>query len=186
MAKKSTLEIDGIKVTYSDPVIVPYNQGVLENVDDIMHFYYALEVKKGNKILFKTRTGDHSIADKMPFIIEDILEAPTALIESAEDEGFSYTQHFARTTIGSPHFVDYYAQIEKIILERVGYDQTVTDEHYNLRFGHSPKRQSGLDDAHNVSTDIVFHELSRDDLLDFKRTIEEFIKIAIEDYHETN
>lgn len=174
---KCKWKCSNVKIVLSDPEIQPHHEIVyLKNADDILYYYYTLEVYKKNKQkrkwehLFTVLSHDcPEILSLLHFINE---------IEKDDFEGDTWQKNSNDKTnvLGKSYttssFVieDQYSIQRTVVLSKE--DKNVIYERYNMFIG------SGIP-SEDAAEGVMINDLSKDDIISLKEFIEQFIKKSI-------
>lgn len=183
---------DGLIVEYSNPRIQPFNEGYFDNITekDIMYFYYDLNIylydkidMKGNVILAKKRTllstnaYDFPKVQYVPETIDYLINEPcTLVLEDYKSNEFHRVQKYNQIElrdIGEEYFYrfernDYYVTQDE---NNEPFEHTT---YYSIFIGKGHKRKE-------YGNMVYIDNLSKEQLLQFKKVAQDFLKSAIEE-----
>lgn len=188
---KITWKKDTLHITYSNPCITPYREDLLTSMDNVMYFYYNINILDEDKILFSSRTHDFPKVQDLPAYIDHILnmeEKDMFLYEDYKDGGFHRKRlyNFIELDDSFNMDIEYFYKIERHItyVKQRGDKEFKRYEEFTLTIGQNASNKEGYSNGEDFGQSVYIKYLTREDMLDIKNTAEDFCKYAIDDYNE--
>lgn len=180
-----------LSIVYKNPNITPFRMDFIESIEDVMYFYYDIEIMDGKTVLFSERAHDFP---KVPNLYEYI----DYILELKEEDMFVYEDYkyydFHRKKLYSfteleDSFgmnAEYFYKIEKIItyVKQMDSKEYKRDEEYTLSIGRHAYNKEGYSNGEDFGQSVFIKYLTRDDLLNLRKVAEEFCDKAVKDYNE--
>lgn len=174
-----------ITISYMNPSIIPFPERELINKNDIMYFYYDVEIYSKEKAIFTTQVYDFPKVQNLSWYIEQILnikEDDMFVYENYEHKGFKrkVLYSFIELKDSSSLDMEYFYKIEKRITyvkqqEEAEYNRI---EEYTLIIGQNESEEEFYGKS------VFLNNLTKMDLISLMNIADEFCKIAIDDYNK--
>lgn len=188
---RRTWKKDNLYITYGNPCITPHRENLVESMEDVMYFYYNIKILDGKKTLFNASTHDFPKVQNLPIYIDYILdmkEEDMFVYEDYEDNGFHRKKLYNFIVLDDSFNMDieYFYKIERTITyvkQRDSKDFKRYEE-FTLTIGQNAPNKEGYSNGEDFGQSVFIKYLTREDMLNLKRTAREFCKSAIEDYNK--
>lgn len=187
---KKTWKKDTLSITYCNPSITADRMDLLTSMKDVMYFYYDINIMDKDKTLFSTRTHEFPKVQNLPIYIEHMLEMKEDdmfVYENFEDNGFHRKKLYNFIELNDSFNMDmeYFYKIERTITYVKQQEETELKkyEDFTLTIGKSEPNKDGYSNGEFFGRSVYIKYLTRDDLLNLKKTAEDFCKCAIDDYN---
>lgn len=181
-----------LRIVYKEPVITPFD-GKLYSIQDVLYFYYQVDIFKGEEKLFSTNVFDCPLIHQLPDEIDKIIQnnmKDSYMIDEYRDDDFERRVQYLQYALEDVYTNEYFYKLERYnTMIREGEIVNYWDEYVltigkmdrEYRFGRSDKKPE-------FGQVVMIKNLSENDLLRLKETAisfcDEAIKIYNEDYEE--
>lgn len=178
------LQLENVKIEYSDPKIEPFNSYRLEDEEDIMYFYYDVIISKRNfdkkwETVVRGRAYDFGIAPYIERYINTVLNT-----DMTKDSVKQYYDKISKEIDKNEYTLSKQFELggmlgeDTINIKRVyatfkdwrGHNEF---EYYNVYFG------TGGNDFDNTSTGLLITDLHREDIELIGEFGKKFMELAI-------
>lgn len=178
---------DSFKLKYSNSSITSFRNRLIKNMDEVMYFYYDIEVLDGENVLFKESVYDCPKVNDLPDYIDFLIdkeESKMFVYEEYERDGFYRKKLYDFVTLEDMD-VEYFYKIERIITYiKQRYDSDIKRyEEFILTIGKHAPNKKGFDNGEDFGQSVFIKYLSKEDILSLKYTAIEFCKMAIDNYN---
>lgn len=184
-------EKGSISITYEEPRVTPHRERLLEDMKDVMYFYYNIKVLDEKKVLFESSTHDFPKVQNLPIYIDHILnmkEDEMFVYEDIKDGGFERKKLYNFITLDDSFNmgIEYFYKIEKLItyVKQSNENKPKRYEEYTLTIGQNAPNKKGYSNGEDFGKSVFITYLKKEDLLRLKNTAQDFCKYAIEDYNK--
>lgn len=188
---RRTWKKDTLYITYGNSSITPHREDLLTSMDEVMYFYYDIDILDGKKTLFSASTHDFPKVQDLPVYIDhmlDMKENDMFVYEDYEDGGFHRKKLYNFIVLDDSFNMDmeYFYKIERTItyVKQRSDKEFKRYEEYTLTIGENAPNKEGYSNGEHFGQSIYIKYLTREDMLRLKHTAEEFCKCAIEDYNK--
>ena len=189
--KKTIWKKDTLSIIYKNPIITPYREDLLASMDDVMYFYYDINILDEDKVLFSSRTHDFPKVQDLPGCIDEILnmeEENMFLYEDYKHDGFHRKMLYNFTVLEDLYDMnmEYFYKIERSItyVKQRHEEDFKRYEEFTLTIGQNIPNKEGYSNGEDFGKSVYIKYLTREDMLNIKKIAENFCKYAIEDYNE--
>lgn len=183
-------------ISFGRPSITPFydgdNERKLKDMNDVMYFYYDIDILQDKKVLFKTSAYDFPKVLDLPFYIDEIMNfnmENAYLLENFKEDDFfrkvKYHQIVLEDSFGFD--VEYFYKIER-------YDYSVKQPHedvakewseYIMTIGKMKACKTyGGSNREEYGDCVMIKYLTPDDLFRLKQTALDFCDVAIKEHHK--
>lgn len=178
---------DTFNIIYKNPKITTHREELIESMDEVMYFYYDIEILDGEKSLFSESVYDFPKVQDLPICIDTLInkkEEKMFLYEDYENNGFHRKKLYDFILLDDMD-IEYFYKIERIItFTKQRYEKDFKRyEEFVLTIGKHAPNKRGYSNGEDFGQSIFIKHLEREDILNFKYTAEEFCRIAIENYN---
>lgn len=188
---RRTWKKDTLHITYSNPSITPHRFDLLTSMKGAMYFYYDIEILDEKKTLFSARVHDFPKVQDLPIYIDHILdmeEKDMFIYEDFKDNGFHRKKLYNFIVLDDSFNMDieYFYKIERTItyIKQRYEDDFKRYEEFTLTIGQNAPNKEGYSNGEDFGQSIYIKYLTREDILNIKKTAEDFCKCAIEVYNK--
>lgn len=184
--KKNTL-----RITYGRPCITAHREDLLTSMKGVMYFYYDIDILDGKKTLFSASTHDFPKVQNLPIYIDymlDMEEKDMFVYEDFEDCGFHRKKLYNFIVLDDSFNMDieYFYKIERTItyVKQSGETEFKKYEEFTLTIGKNAPNKEGYSNGEDFGQSVYIKYLTREDMLNLKKTAEDFCKCAIDNYNK--
>lgn len=191
---RQTWKKDNMYITYGNPFITPFadenynyeRETIPHSMNDVMYFYYDIDIFYGKKHIFHSHTHDFPKIQDLPMEIDclfHVKEKDMFIYQDIEDEGFHKKELYACTKL-EDFDCEYFYKIEKIITYVKQRDESNFKryENYTLIIGESEPNKEGYSSGENYGKEFYVKNLEKEDLIKLKKTATKFCNLAIKNY----
>lgn len=187
---RRTWKKDTLYITYGKPVIQPFKQRIIDSMDDVMYFYYDIDILDGKKIIFHADAYDFPKVQNLPSYIDYIInmeEKDMFLYENLERGGFHRKRFYNFIDLADSFDMDheYFYKIERMVtyVKQINELEFKNFEEYTLTIGKCEPNKEGYSNGEPFGKQIFIKYLTKEDLLRLKQTALAFCDVAIKEYN---
>lgn len=181
-----------LHISYGRPSITPFynnddTEREVKSMDDVMYFYYGIEILHHNKITLSMSTHDFPKVQNLPIYIDQIMSYNMDngyVVEDYEDGGFHRRIRYAHVILEDSFGFDieYFYKIERYdyVVKQSSENNYKEWTEYILTIGEmEPHRKYGGANRENFGKVIMIKYISPEELISLKNTALSFCEEAI-------
>lgn len=169
-----------LTIRYENPVLIPFDDENINDINDAMYFYYDVKILSGEKEIKNINCRDFSKVDELVYCIDEIMGLDISKLVLKEDSELKIT--YSQIKIDDVFDTEYFYK-----LERYGFSKTKLEDdeikewnEYELTIGdfeiNSIKENSG--------NCVLIKHITEEEILLLKKTAKDFCDKAIKNYNK--
>lgn len=191
---KKTWETGNLTLSYENPQLTALSDDIeeIQSMEQVMYFYYDIEIKSKDKKLFSSCTHDFPKVQYLPNLIENALhikEEDKLLMESVKDGGYErvvkYNQFILEDDFGLD--MEYFYKLERYeyIIKHSPEGEVKKWIEYVLTIGEMNASDSAIGSERGDHGNVVMiKNITEKELLSLKNVAEDFCEEAIISYNK--
>lgn len=186
-----------LHITYGCPSISPYynldgTDREVKGMDDVMYFYYNIDILNTNKVMISMRTHDFPKVQNLPVYIDEIMNYDmdkSYMLEEYKDGGFHRQVKYAQTVLEDSFGLDfeYFYKIERYDYAVKQSNETVYKKwaEYTLTIGEMEEQKKSIgDNREDFGKVVMIKNITPEELISLKNTALDFCEEAIGTYNK--